>query len=461
MFDLVINNGTLIDPKTQLQTVGNIGITDGKIRVVSREILEGSEMIDADNLIVCPGFIDIHSHLSFPLYPAWCSVRQGITTTLSGNCGISPHMPISKYLDDMDSQGYPLNFATLVGHSWTLRKMVGLTDPYETASEKQINEMVDIAEKALTEGAFGISLGLEYAPGTTLSEVIPLAKLVAKYDKLVPIHIRTDALDFAVGLREAITIMEKTGARVQISHLAYNFGVYPEVMGMALQMIENARAKGLPLMCDSGIYEAFATFVKSAVFDPGWENRYGCSLNDLMISSGKYVGHQCTEEIYNYVRNEEEGVIGTAFVGVLPDLALALKQSYVMVSTDAGLVDTPGSGHPQDAGTYPKVFQKLVREQGVLSLMEAITKSTWLPAQQLKLFNKGWLGTGADADIVILNPRTITDTANYVGLGLPDSKPIGIDHVIVNGVSVVSNGESLEERLPGKILRQPNNLWQL
>ena len=461
MYELVINHGTLIDPKTEVQTVGNIGISKGRIAIITREEITGDETIDAKDLIVSPGFVDIHSHLNYPLYPAWCSVRQGITTCLSGNCGISPHMPIAKYLDLMEFNGYPLNFATLVGHSWTLRELVGITDPYQSATAKQVGEMVEIAEKALEEGAFGLSFGLEYSPGATMAEIIPLAELAAKYNKLVPIHIRTDALNFAVGLREAIAISEKTGARVQISHLAYQFGVYPEVTGMALQMIENARAKGLPIMCDSGIYEAFATFVKSAVFDPGWEERYNCTLGDLMISSGKYVGSRCTPEIYEYVRSQEEGVVGTAFVGVLPDLALALKQPYVMVSTDAGLSDNPGSGHPQDAGTYPRVFQKLVREQGALTLMEAIKKSTWLPAQQMGLTDKGWLGSGADADIVIFNPKTIADTANYVGLGLPDSKPVGIEYVIVNGVPVVSKGESLEGRLPGKILRQNNKMWSL
>jgi N-acyl-D-amino-acid deacylase len=230
---------------------------------------------------------------------------------------------------------------------------------------------------------------------------------------------------------------------------------------MALQMIENARAKGLSIMCDSGVYEAFATFVKSAVFDPGWTRRYNCTLGDLMISSGEYVGHRCTEEIYDYVRTKEEGVVGTAFVGVLPDLALALRQPYVMVSTDAGLSDAPGNGHPQDAGTYPRVFQKLVREQGVLSLMEAVKKSSWLPARQLRLFDKGWIGTGADADLVVFDPRTIEDTANYVGLGSPDSKPIGIEYVIVNGVPVVDGGETREDRMPGKILRQSNQAWNL
>jgi N-acyl-D-amino-acid deacylase len=463
MYDIVIKGGTVIDPKTEFQTVANIGIKDGKITIVTREKISGREEICAEGKIVCPGFVDIHSHLNFPLYPAWLSAKQGITTCLSGNCGISDYMPIKSYLDDIEAQGYPINFATLVGHSWSLRDKVGLKDPYDTATPEQAAEMVKLAEQALEEGAFGISLGLEYSPGANEAEILPLVELAAKYDKLVPIHIRTDALDFAVGLREAISFMEKTGARIHISHLAYQFGVHPEVMEMALVMISNAAKKGMPLMCDSGMYEAFATFVQSAVFDEGWHNRYSCQLSDLMISSGKYVGERCTPEIYNYVRTEESEseTIGTAFVGVLPDLGLAIKQPFTMISTDAGLVDKPGSGHPQDAGTYPKVFQKLVREQGALTMMEAVKKSSWLPAKQMKLENKGWIGTGADADIVIFDPRTIADNADYVGIGRPDAQPTGVEYVIVNGTIIVKDSVALEDRLPGKVLRQPNKVWKI
>jgi N-acyl-D-amino-acid deacylase len=256
--------------------------------------------------------------------------------------------------------------------------------------------------------------------------------------------------------------MEKTGARVHISHFAYQFGVYPEVTEMAIVMVSNAIKKGLPLLCDSGMYEAFATFVNSSVFDPGWTEQYNCQLGDLMISSGKYVGQSCTEEIYEYIRANEPDTVGTAFVGVLPDLGLALKQPFMMVSTDAGLGDGPGSGHPQNAGTYPRVFQKLVREQGVLSMMEAVVKSTYMPAKQMGIDEtKGFIGVGADADIVVFDPKTIKDNADYVGLGSPDAQPTGVEYVIVNGVTIVSEGKALEDKLPGKVLRQSNKPWQM
>lgn len=463
MYDVVIHGGTIVDPKKEIQTVADIGLQDGKIAAVTREKITGKEEICAEGKIVCPGFVDIHSHLDFPLYPAWLSAKQGITTCLSGNCGLTKHLPVKTFLDTMETSGYPINFATLVGHSWALREKVGIIDPHETATTEQTAEMVRLAEQALEEGAFGISFGLEYAPGANTAEILPLVELAARYDKLAPIHIRTDALDFAVGLREAIALMEKTGARIHISHLAYQFGVYPEVMEMALIMISNAVRKGLPLMCDSGMYEAFATFIQSAVFDEGWNERYNCRLSDLMISSGKYVGQRCTREIYDYVRKEESEseTVGTAFVGVLPDLGLAIKQPFTMISTDAGLGDKPGSGHPQDAGTFPRVFQKLVREQGVLTMMEAVKKSTWLPAQQMRLKNKGWIGIGADADIVVFDPRTIRDNADYVGIGQPDAQPTGVEYVIVNGVAIISDSVVQEGKLPGKILRQPNKPWSI
>jgi N-acyl-D-amino-acid deacylase len=462
MYDIAILNGTIVEPRSQQTTRGNIGIKDGVIAAVTREKISATEVIDATDRIVSPGFVDIHSHLNYPLAPAWMSVQQGITTVLSGNCGLNVETPIKDFLDGIEKQGYPLNFATLIGHSWRLRELAGLTDPYDTADEAQVKKMAALAEEGLQQGAFGVSLGLEYSPGANEAEYLPLVQLAAIYDKLVPIHIRTDALDFAIGLNEAIQMMKKTGARVHISHLAYQFGVHPEVTEMAMIMIRNTIAQGWPLLCDSGVYEAFATYIQSAVFDEGWNIRYGVKLNDLMISSGKYTGQRATPEIYDYVRTQEEATVGTAFVGVWPDLVRAIKEPFTMISTDAGLVDAPGEGHPQDSGTYPKVFEKLVREQGALTMLEAVTKCTYMPAKQMGIAGtKGFIATGADADIVVFDPLTIKSNSDYVGIGQPDAPPTGLEYVIVNGVTVVSDSKALTDRHPGKILRQTNTPWSL
>jgi len=462
MYETVIKNGILIDPKRRIRTTGNIGIQDGILAAVTREEINGATVIDASDKIVCPGFIDIHSHLNYPLSAAWLSVRQGITTCLTGNCGMNADVSIKKFLDKIEDSGYPLNLATLIGHSFELRKQVGIDDPYATATPAQRMEMVKLAEEALAEGAFGISFGLEYAPGTDEEEYLSLARIAAKYDKLVTIHIRTDALDFAFGLNEAIEIAEKTGARVQISHLAYQFGVHKDIMPMALVMIENAINRGLPILCDSGVYAAFATFIQSSVFDPGWQKRYGVALDHLMISSGKYIGQRATQEIIDDIRATETDTVGTAFVGVFPDLIRALQKPFTMISTDAGLVEKESEGHPQDSGTYPVVFGDLVREQGSLSLMDAVYKSTYLPALQMGIADKkGWIGEGADADLVIFDPDTIQSKSDYVGVGKPDAPPVGIEYVFVNGIASVENSVAKKDRLPGKALRQWNRSWRL
>ena len=462
MYDIVINGGTIFDPKTRIETIGNIGISEGVIKDISREKMEGKKIIDAKKKVVCPGFIDIHSHINFPIEPAWMSVRQGITTCLSGNCGLTPHLPISEYLDKIESQGYPLNFAMLVGHSWKLREMVGLSDIKQAADKDQMKQMVKLAEQALKDGAFGISFGIEYAPGTSDDECLSLVELAAKYDKLVTVHTRAGALDFAEGLYQVISWIEKTGVRVQVSHLIYMFGLHPHTMDMALSMINDAYERGLPILCDSGMYEAFATYVQSNAFDEGWYNWYQGELSDLMISSGKYKGMRATQEIYEDVRNNERDTVGTAFVGREPDVIKAILQPYTMISTDAGLVDAPGEGHPQDSGTFPKVFEKLVRKQGVLSMMDAVYKCTYMPAVQMGIEkNKGWLGTGADADIVIFNPRTIRSNSDYVGIGEPDAPPSGIEYVIVNGKCAVEDSKENRDVLAGKVLRQANGVWHM
>ncbi|MDR3225174.1 MAG: amidohydrolase family protein [Clostridiales Family XIII bacterium] len=462
MYETVIKNGIIMDPKRRLKTVGNIGIQNGLLAAVTREEISGNTVIDAANRIVCPGFVDIHSHLNYPHSAAWLSVCQGITTCLTGNCGMNAESSIDKFLNNIEERGYPLNIATLIGHSFMLRSQVGIDDPYATATPEQRGEMVKLAEQALEEGALGVSLGLEYAPGTDEEEFLSLARVAAKYDKLVTIHTRAGAFDFATGLDEAIQIAEKTGARVQISHLAYQFGVHKDVMPMALVMIENAIGRGLPILCDSGVYAAFATFIQSSVFDPGWEKQYDVALDHLMVSSGKYIGQRATQEMIDEIRATETDTVGTAFVGVFPDLIRALQTPFTMIATDAGLVEKEGEGHPQDSGTFPSVFGDLVREQGALSLMDAVYKSTYMPALQMGIADrKGWIGEGADADLVIFDPATIQSKSDYVGIGKPDALPVGIEYVFVNGVAVVEDSVAKKDRLPGKTLREKNKPWRL
>ncbi|MEW5784368.1 MAG: amidohydrolase family protein [Bacillota bacterium] len=456
-FDYVIENGTIIDPKTNLRTIAHVGICGEKVTAVTRAELDAMVKIDATGKIVCPGFIDPHCHVDGYLYNGQCYARMGVTTAITGNCGFGPH-PVGEFLDKIDREGFPINHGTLAGHSFDMRAMVGLEDPYAAASKKQIAQMVEIAAQSLEEGALGISLGLEYAPATTMEEITALAKLAAKYDKVMPVHSRSDAWDSFKALREVVKIQELTGVRVLVSHLTYQNGM--GMMRESLPILEKAYEQGYQIAVDSGAYHAFATFIGSEVFCTGWLDKYDCTYHDVLVSSGPHVGKRLTKDLYEELRRSDPKTLCTAFVGKPYEVIEALQQPYVMVSTDGAVGShQPGTGHPQDAGTYPRVFGRFVREMNALTMMEAIKKCTLMPARFFGLINKGWLGPGADADIVVFDPKTVIDTADYMGMGIPDGPPVGIEYVFVNGCSVVKNSQLEEKTMPGRAVRQKNTIW--
>mgnify|MGYP001581330024 FL=1 len=154
MFDVVINNGTLIDPDLKTSFKGSLGIKDGKLAEITTTELVGIKSINASGLIVSPGFIDIHGHVDGEDYCGELSLRQGITTTIGGNCGLSP-INMNEFFDKQDKKGFVINQAELVGHSMSLRKAVGITDVYSAANKEQICKMKYLTEKALCEGEIG------------------------------------------------------------------------------------------------------------------------------------------------------------------------------------------------------------------------------------------------------------------------------------------------------------------
>ena len=458
-FDLVINNATLVEPSSDLLTLANIGIKDEKVAVVTRGELEGQKVIDADLKVVCPGFIDIHSHVDNYQYGGMLYAMQGITTTVGGNCGLSPVGP-KQFFQEMSETGFPINQGQLVGHSFSMRTEAGLTDVYAPASADQIEAMTRRLEKGLEEGALGLSLGLEYAPGSSFEEIRELSKIAALYNKPVAIHTRYDSWRGLEAIHEVIRLGRETGASIQVAHLAYMVGM--GMMTEALNMIADARREGLDITADSGLYSAFATFIGSAVFDPGCLEKWGIDYSDFYVSTGPFAGRQCDQPLFEKLRQDEPDTVIVAFAGRDSEVLEALSAYFVMVSTD-GCVGSPepGSGHPQDSGTYPRFFRLMVRETGILTLLQAVKKCTLLPAQRLGLTDKGHLRPGADADLVIFDLKEIRDNSDYPGLGKPDAPPSGIDYVIVNGAPVVEKGVFVQDSKPGKPVTLPNKIWEL
>ena len=453
-YDVVIKNGTIIDPKRRKSTIANLGILNGKISSITSEEIEGVVEIEVKDKIVCPGIIDIHAHVEGNIDCAKVMAAMGVTTVYNGNCGMSPENLKTFY---KDNEYFLINQIEQIGHT-NLRELVGVYDRYKSSGDEEIEKMKSMLKEAFEDGVSGLSFGLEYVPGSSRKEVLELSRVAAKYGKLISIHTRGDSYGGLATLREAIDITRKTGAAVNISHLTYQFG-----MGMAteaLNMIEEALEEGLDISVDSGLYSGFATAIGSAVFDEGCLEKWGCDYNSLIAGTGKYKGQRLTKEIYEELRRDYPEETGIGMVGEESEVFEILEKPYVMVCTDGGtLYDNGIPGHPQDAGTYPKFFRTMVKEQHRISWMEAIDRCTYMPAKRLGLKNKGTIEVGADADILIFDPKVIEDKANYPCFGSTEARPEGIQYVFVNGVMTVKGKEVLDVNA-GTIIKDKCEVWK-
>ncbi|MDR1971446.1 MAG: amidohydrolase family protein [Treponema sp.] len=444
-FDLVIAGARVLDPETGLDETLNVGLLDGHIAALTMAPLRGERVIEAASLVLSPGFIDIHTHEDFretqqsgefriPRETSACALRSGTTTILGGNCGGSNY-PVGNYLETLAAEKLPINCLTLAGNS-TLRKLLGL-DEYDTASPSQIAAMKDLAGTAMDEGARGISFGLQYAPGTSFAEVLALCEAVREKDKFFAVHMRYDTPSRAVEtVEEVIAAARITGAALQISHYAAN------VYGLAKNGLSNiditARLigeSGADITADVYPYDTWATGIRSAVFDQGFDD-FNFKVTDLEILSGPLAGRYCTQEIYEELRHSpQETSVACHNATPMRDIEAAYRLPFVCLGSDANMTlgaDGHKKGHPRAAGSPARFLREFVREKGLFSLMEGIRKLSLLPAQRLGLGRKGRLQEGCDADLCLFDPQTIGDRAAF-GVDVCALPPTGIRAVIVGG----------------------------
>ena len=452
LLDLVLAGGWLIDPERMEVRPGSVGVKDGKIAAlygVGQEPSDAAERIDMGGAAVCPGFIDVHSHLDGHMECGRRALLQGITTSFGGNCGLSPIDLDAFYASQRG--GYCVNQCEFVGHSFTLREAVGLKDTGACADLKELAQMERLARRAMDAGAWGVSFGLDYCPGCAFREVEALGRLTAEYGGICPIHTRLFTMYDMYSIAEAARLALNADVQVQVSHLVYQYPMN-DLLDDAFEMIEFARDRGARICCDSGMYTDFAAPLGSATFDP--ENLEACDwqYDHLLVSTGEYRGQRMDEALYRKLRREAPQTEVICFTGDEKAVVHAFSRDYVMISTDAGAYQ-PGQGHPQASASFPRFFRVMVRERRKLSWPEAVRRATLLPAVTMGLKTKGRLRAGMDADLVVFDPKTIAECADFAGYGEPDAPPTGILRVIVNGKTAAVGSRVLNGRL-GRTMRR-------
>lgn len=452
MYDLKVINGKILDPVIGIEKPADICIKDGKIEFVGNCAGEAEQVIDAEGKVIVPGFIDIHMHEeaifsqdsrgSYDI--ADKMLQMGVTTCAAGNCG-NNRQEIGEFLGYIDKTGSPVNYLTFIGHNY-LRNVVGNDDPYRKSTKAEIGRMQLLAEEAVRENAVGVSFGFEYTPGGDTDEALQLLKAVKDYNVLLSAHYRKDAKYGIDAIREMIHISKESGLPMQISHIGSctAFGMMKE----SLEVIEAEIIKGADISADCYPYDAFSTFIGSAVFDEGCFELWAKSYDSIMLTEGAYKGVRCDRELFYKIRKEQPEMLVVAFVMNENEVVEAMTAPYVMIASD-GLFRN-GQGHPRGAGTFPRVIGKYVRDEKKLSLVEALRKFTVMPAERLGLKSKGRILEGMDADIVVVDYEKIIDTATFEN---PVNIPEGIDYVIVDGKIAVSHKIVINNRL-GKSIRR-------
>jgi N-acyl-D-aspartate/D-glutamate deacylase len=444
VYDRVILGGRVIDPESNLDAVRNIGLLEGTIAAITPQDLRGRATVDARGLVVAPGFIDLHDHGQTAETYRLRSL-DGVTTSLELELGTSD---VAAWYRER-SAGELINYGVSIGHikvRMAVMHDAGSFMPvgdgaYRTASPDQIGEIVRLMELGLSEGAISIGAGFPYTPAATREELLAVFRIAGTTKTPVHLHITPGS----AGLKEALSLAGETNAPLQVVHI--NSSSLAETPAM-LEMIIAARAQGRDVTMEAYPYAAGMTEIQSATIRDDYGSASDERLADL---EWQRTGERLNRESFK----RYSGIGGPIVVHTNTEemVAVAITSPLTIIASDAYWQN--GAGHPRTTGTFSRVLGRYVREARSLSLMEAIRKMTIMPAQRLEarvpaMRQKGRLSVGADADITIFDAATVMDRSTYRE---PSLSPVGIEHVIVNGVSVVTNGRAVEGVTPGKPVR--------
>ena len=528
-WSLLIKNGTVVDGSGEPGKPADVAIESDRIAVVAPTLAgEAACVIDARGLTVAPGFIDIHAHSDFfyeQCPSAESKIRQGVTTEVVGMCSFSPAPVVAaserqvensaqalgaalkvrwrsfgEYLEALEALKPTINVVHFVGHGPLRFAAMGAEDRPPTAAE--MDRMKGLLGDAMEAGAFGFSSGLVYPPSAyaRTEELIELSRSMAPRGGQYFTHMRGEAAQLLTSIEEALRISQEGGVPLQIAHLKSfgreNWGLFDR----ALETIDAARSRGLPVNADVYPYAASSTFMTALL--PGWMHDGGTAklverLADPAVrarlragnlrADGRWQTERGTlgfdevtiatcpdpadegltlqalgdkrrqspaEAMLDLLREHEAKVSVIMFAQAEENVRKALRQAYVMIGSDSlgltcGAGPHAGRPHPRMYGTFPRVLGRYARDEGLFSQAEAVAKMTSWPAAKLGLRDRGWLKPGYCADVTIFDAATVHDESTFAD---PHRYPRGIPYVIVNGQVVVDDGR-FTAAPSGRVLR--------
>jgi N-acyl-D-aspartate/D-glutamate deacylase len=453
-FDLVIEGGRVMDPETGLDAIRNVGITGDKIARISETPLSGKRTLSAKGLVVAPGFIDLHEHAQ-ELDSQRLKAFDGVTTALEMEIG---KPDVAAFLQARAGHSL-INYGTSASHVAARSVALGAPLPEllpkagpatdQPATVEQIEQMKERLNHEFDMGALGIGMGIAYTPGATRSEVIQIFRLAAERTVPVFTHVRSSGRvepgSSIEAVSEVIGAAAITGASLHIVHVNSScMQDAPE----CLSMIAGARARGLDVTTESYPYIAGMTYINSAVFNPGWQQRIGISYDSLELPD---TGERLTKEKFEALHNSNKPQLVLIFQNTQAAVDAVITNPLVMIASD-GLIS-----HPRNAGTFSRVLRQYVRDQGSLTLMDALRKMTLMPAEVLQSATpaarrKGRMQEGTDADIVVFDPKTITDRSTFQH---PMEQSTGVQYLVVCGKVLIDQGKLVANEFPGRPLLGP------
>jgi N-acyl-D-aspartate/D-glutamate deacylase len=446
-YDVVISHGRVMDPETKLDAIRDVGIRGSKIAAISETPLSGKTVVNAQGLVVTAGFIDLHQHGQTEENYRY-KARDGVTTALEMEVGVSP---VDAWYAEREGKSL-INFGATVGHIPVRMAIMHDTGTFlprdhavdTVATPEQLTEILSLLRRGLDEGALGIGFGIAYVPGATRDEIFQAFQLAAERKVPVYVHLRSAGPVEPGGIDALQEVMADAAGAGATLHVVHITSTELRETPLALAMIHGAHDRGLDFTTEAYPYTAGMTDISSAIFSPGWQQRNGgITYKDLQWAA---TGERLTAETFAKYRKQG----GMVAIHCIPEDVVkeAMADPDVMIASDGIL--SHGKGHPRAAGSYARVLGKYVREEHVLSLMDALRKMSLLPAEMLNLPNKGRLQVGADADITVFDPERVIDKATFEQ---PAQYSEGIPYVMVNGVWVVKNSEIQAGVYPGRGLR--------